>query len=273
MNKEVCKRFKNIRESIPSQLDSNKEYQINDNHLDEYCASGCNTSLDKISAGCLYLFDSFFKDKSKFESVAENKIYIVEYILIWLIYMLNLIKTKENDSITIFYNTYIEGGDKYTKKLDYIDSYKYLIDENKYFLSMDMSIITKLYDVFNTLCDIYNGLDTNALNCAEYSQKANQFVERYKQIIIDHNITEDKLYSHVFIILLIDYEKLKNKCKIFPSIPDITTIISEVTSSSSIARKLIPVVSIFAAIAIFLGISYKVNNKELKNIRFKYYFH
>ncbi|EAA19624.1 putative yir1 protein, partial [Plasmodium yoelii yoelii] len=33
--------------------------------------------------------------------------------------------------------------------------------------------------------------------------------------------------------------------------------ISEVTSSSSIVSKLIPVVSIFAAISIFLGISYK----------------
>ncbi|EAA21713.1 hypothetical protein, partial [Plasmodium yoelii yoelii] len=43
--------------------------------------------------------------------------------------------------------------------------------------------------------------------------------------------------------------------------------VSEATSSS-ITSKLIPILSILVAIPIFLGIAYKVNNKELKN-----YFH
>ncbi|CAD2091052.1 CIR protein PIR protein, fragment [Plasmodium vinckei lentum] len=47
---------------------------------------------------------------------------------------------------------------------------------------------------------------------------------------------------------------------------------SEVTSpNSSTANTLIPVLSIFFVMAIFLGLTYKVNNKELKNIMFKIY--
>ncbi|ETB57999.1 hypothetical protein YYC_04775 [Plasmodium yoelii 17X] len=265
MDADICKRFKNVREWLPDQLASNGEYQINDKqHLTEYCTSGCDSSLDQISAGCLYLLNEFFKDDSAFEFVAKENFYIVQYILIWLSYMLNLIKTQENVSIELFYNTYIRDSGKYTNNINYIKSYngyKDLIDGNNYFLSMDMSIIPKLYDAFNTLCDIYNNLDTNNSNCAKYSEKANQFVETYKKIIIDHNITEDNYYYHVLINLLIDYNKLKKKCEYFPPTPDITKIISEhvseVTSSSSIASKLIPILSILVAISIFLGISYK----------------
>ncbi|EAA18493.1 hypothetical protein YYC_05349 [Plasmodium yoelii 17X] len=268
MDKDVCKRFKDVREWLPDQLASNGKYQINNKqHLNEYCTSGCDSSLDQISAGCLYLLNEFFRDSSAFETAAKGNIYIVQYILIWLSYMLNLIKTQENVSKEDFYNTYIRNGNKYTTNINYIDDYndyKDLIDTNDYFLSMDMSIISKLYDAFNILCDIYNELDTNDSNCEKYSQKANQFVETYKKIIIDHNITDDNSYLNVVFTLLTYYNNLKKKCEDFPSIPDIENIISEATSSSSIASKLIPILSILVAIAIFLGISYKVNNKELK---------
>ncbi|ETB56048.1 hypothetical protein YYC_05916, partial [Plasmodium yoelii 17X] len=263
-----CKRFKDVREWFPDQLDYNKMYQFKDDtHFKKYCTNKCEDSLDKISAGCLYLLNEFFKDDSTFKMVANSNIFIIEYILIWLSYMLNLIKTQKYDSIELFYNTYITNSGKYTNNMKYIDGYngyKDPIDENNYILNMDMSIIPKLYDAFNTLCDIYNGLNTNDSNCADYSGKASQFVETYEKLIIDHNITEDNPYSRVFLILLIDYDNLKGRCKIFPSTPDIKKITSEVTSSSSIASKLIPILSILVAIAIFLGISYKVNNKELK---------
>ncbi|CDS44111.1 PIR protein [Plasmodium yoelii] len=266
MDKDVCKKFQDVRKWFPDQLDDKKMYQFKDDtHFKKYCTGGsCDSDFEKINAGCLYFFDTFFEDVSAFEYVAKNNIYIVEYILIWLSYMLNLTKTQENDSIEIFYNTYIEGGNKYTKNLDYIsshNSYKDLIYISYYILNMDMSIISKLYDAFNTLCDIYNELDTNSSNCEEYSKKAIQFVETYKKIIIDCIITGDNPYSLVLINLLIDYDKLKKECKNFPSTPDIETIISEhfseVTSSSSIASKLIPILSILVAIPIFLGIAYK----------------
>ncbi|CDS44971.1 PIR protein [Plasmodium yoelii] len=286
MDKDVCKRFKNVREWVPDQLSSNGEYQIKHGEdFQKYCTNECNSSLDKISAGCLYLLNEFFRDSSTFELVAKENFYIVEYILIWLSYMLNLIKTQENVSKEHFYNTYIMNGSKYTTNIKYIDGYndyKDLIDTNEYFLNMDMSIISKLYDAFNILCDIYNELDTNGSNCEKCSQKANKFVETYKKIIIDHNITDGNSYLHVVFTLFIYYDNLKKKCKDFSSIPNIENIISEATSSSSIASKLIPILSILVAIAIFLGISYKYSlfgfrkrfqkqklREKLKNIKKK----
>ncbi|ETB56699.1 hypothetical protein YYC_05362 [Plasmodium yoelii 17X] len=247
----ICKRFKDVRKWLPDQLDSNREHQIDDKHFNEYCTNKCKDPLDKINAGCLYLLNEFFRDSSAFDEVAKKNIYIVQYILIWLSYMLNLDKSGDENIIESFYNTYITNSDKYTNNMKYIiryNGYKDLIDENNYILSMDMSIIAKLYVVFNTLCDIYNELDTNNSNCTQFSGKASQFIEKYEQFTKDHDITEDNSNFDVLIYLLNDYANLKNKCKDFPSVPDITNMISEhvseVTSSSSIASKLIPILSI-----------------------------
>ncbi|VTZ80394.1 PIR protein [Plasmodium yoelii] len=265
MDKDVCNNFIYVMKNLEYDSD-NKSYQFKeDTHFKKYCTGDiCNNDLDKINAGCLYLFDTFFKDVYAFEKAAKSNINTVEYILIWLIYMLNLIKTEENNSIDIFYNTYIKGGGKYTNNVKYIsgyNDYKDLIDRSYNLLSMDMSIIPKLYDAFNTLCEIYNELDTNNSNCAKCSEKAHQFVEKYKEFNIDYNNAEDNPHFRIFITLLIDYDNLRIKCRNFPSIPGTPTPnyedISGVTSSSSIASKLIPILSILVAIAIFLGISYK----------------
>ncbi|VTZ71884.1 PIR protein [Plasmodium yoelii] len=257
MNKEVCETLIPLRNSF-SYEEKDGSYRFTDDN--DYCNDvKCDSDNDKINARCLYIFNTFFKDKSEFEKIAKGNINIVEYIMIWLSYVLSLIKGKEDNNREHFYNTYIVGGDKYNNNIDYIvgyKSYKDLIDRNKYILSMDMSIISKLYDAFNTLCDIYIEHDTNNPNCVNYSEKANQFVETYKKIIIDHNIGENIRYFHVLINILTDYDNLKKNCEILPSTPDIKKIISEATSSS-IASKLIPILSILVAIPIFLGIAYK----------------
>ncbi|ETB56508.1 hypothetical protein YYC_05517 [Plasmodium yoelii 17X] len=267
MDTDVCRTLLPLRNSF-SILENDEGYKFtNDEDFKDYCTDKkCDDDTGKINARCLYIFDTFFKNESVFEKDAKGNIYIVQYILIWLRYILNLTKTEENDSIESFYNTYIRDGDKYTDNIKYIvgyKGYKDLIDRNKYILSMDMSIISKLYDAFNTLCDIYNDIDPNNSDCTQHSEKAHQFVETYKKIIIDHNIAENIRYFHVLINLLTDYDNLKKNCENIPSTPDITKIISEqhvcevASSSSSITSKLIPILSTLVAIAIFLGISYK----------------
>ncbi|CDS44239.1 YIR protein [Plasmodium yoelii] len=260
MDAEVCGTLLPLRNSF-SYSDKDGTYQFTtDEDYKGYCiGENCVDDTDKINARCLYIFNTFFKDETTFETVAKGNIYIVQYILIWLSYVLNLIKTQEKNSIESFYNKYINEGDKYTNNIKYMGRYKCykdLIDENNYILSMDKSIIFKLYDAFSTLCDIYIELDTNNSDCPQDSEKANQFVETYKKIIIDHNIGENIRYFYVLINLLTDYDNLKKKCEKFPSTPDIKKIISEATSSS-IASKFIPILSILVAIPIFLGIAYK----------------
>ncbi|ETB60534.1 hypothetical protein YYC_02799 [Plasmodium yoelii 17X] len=87
------------------------------------------------------------------------------------------------------------------------------------------------------------------------------FVNKYTELNTGYN-TEGTAYSQILSILLTDYDNLKNKRSNIPSIPEITpkiyAQISEVTlSSSSIGNILFIVLSIFGAIAILLGVSYK----------------
>ncbi|ETB59977.1 hypothetical protein YYC_02817 [Plasmodium yoelii 17X] len=231
MDKDVCGTLIPLRDAF-SYVEEDGSYRFTTvEDFIEYCTDGkCDDDTDKINARCLHVFDAFFKNKSAFETAAKGNIYIVQYILIWLSYVLSLIESEENDIIGSFYKKYINADNKYNNNIDYIvgyKSYKDLIDRNKYLLSMDMSIISKLYDAFNTLCDTYIEFGTNNSDCTQDSEKAHQFVEKYKKIIIDHNIGENIRYFHVLINLLTDYDNLKKNCEKLPSTPDIKKIISE----------------------------------------------
>ncbi|WBY58366.1 PIR protein [Plasmodium yoelii yoelii] len=262
MNNEVCKKFQDLRNSLSDELDGNgiPEFK-DDSFLNKYCYFGkCNSDFDRINAGCLYLLDAFFKDSSVFESIAKKNINVVEYILIWLSYMLNLNKTKGHESIKSFYNYQIDSCDKYKTRINKFttyESYKGLIDTKKDLLYMDSNILKK-------------------------------FVEKYKELNEDSDINKKSPYDQLLSTLSTDYNKLKNECKDdkdsnFPTLlgidtsQDTTESIEKTgeagktgqksdftSSSSSIASKLIPVLSIIVAVAIFLGISYKYSLCEFR---------
>ncbi|ETB59023.1 hypothetical protein YYC_03315 [Plasmodium yoelii 17X] len=275
MNVEVCKRFKNVWDDFRDKLDSNEKYQFKgDNIFKTYCTNNCTSFIDKMNAGCLYLFDECFKNSSVFESVAKNNINIVEYIMIWLSYMLRLKDNLGINDINQFYDDFIIK-DKYNEGIigvkDY-NSYDDLMNKKKYLMEMNIKDISKFYDPFKLLCEMYTEFDENKKDCTKCSEKARQFVERYEKLNGDSNNTDGSSYKQLLCTLSTDYENFKKYCddaqycKSSP-LPTIDKAkipakcseqISEVTSSSSsIASKLIPVLSIFGAIAIFLGISYK----------------
>ncbi|EAA22168.1 uncharacterized protein PY17X_0952101 [Plasmodium yoelii] len=295
MNKEVCKRFKNVWDAFPDTLDSSGKYQFNDNNKfsnnycndielsDHLCDNISQSDLNKISAGCLYLLDEFIKDCNVVSSPAKNSINMVDYILIWLSYMLNL-KESEKDNTTCFYSTYIYYCDKYKTKIngftDY-DDYKDLIDKKNVF-GMDSNDVSKFYEAFKLLCEMYTEFDENASNCTKCSEKANEFVKIHKELN-DSNNTKYIGYCQAFSTLSNDYNNLKNKYKGDTPLPEINTKetdaecseqtskknyvtgseqsygeFSEVTLSElSLVSKLFIVLSIFGAIPIFLGIAYK----------------
>ncbi|SCL87535.1 Plasmodium variant antigen protein Cir/Yir/Bir, putative, partial [Plasmodium berghei] len=255
-----------------------------DHHFKEYCDNNkCDSDLEKVNAGCLYFFNAFFKDSSLFEFVAKSNIDIVEYIITWLSYMLNLKKNEENNitNLNHFYSVYINGGDKYKKSITGVSgytSYKDLIDKKKDLMDISNENMSKFYDAFKSLCEMYTEFDDTNKNCTKCSGKAKEFVEKYKNLNENSNNTEGSPYRKILSTLSTDYNNLKNKCSDSSSFPSIeTTQISvkgsEQTSektvqnyaqtsevallSSSIGNKLIPVLSIFGAIAFFLGIGYK----------------
>ncbi|SBW38093.1 BIR protein, partial [Plasmodium berghei] len=272
-----CKNFLLVRTNFPDQLDNNGNYKIEDDtHFKEYCSNqNCVNELEKISAGCLYLFNEFFKDSSVFNSVAKSNINIVDYIIIWLSYMLNLKENIDNNSLSYFYTTNI-NNDKYTNTIDGVEgytSYKDLIDKTN-MMNMDIKDISKFYDAFILLCEMYSVFDVDKNDCTKCSDKANQFVEKYKNLNENSNNTEGSPYRKILSTLSTDYNNLKNKCSDSSSFPSIETTqisvkgseqtvqnsaqTSEVALlSSSIGNKLIPVLLIFSAIAFFLGIFYK----------------
>ncbi|CXI22295.1 BIR protein [Plasmodium berghei] len=322
MDDKICRTFFALRNSFSNNLEVNGDYQfiMNQSTLNGYCTNNkCSSNLEKINAGCLYLLNAFFKDSSVFSSVAKNNINIVEYIIMWLSYMLNLKKSEENIStLKYFYDIYIKNHEKYTNPINgvdaYYDSYKDIIDKKKDLINMNIKDISKFYDAFNTLCMIYIEFDEKSPNCNKYSRKANEFVEKYKKLNDDSNITGNSSYVQLLSTLLNDYNNFINKCSHVncTNLPPIATIeeiqtseqssaqlsahssketvksslqdseqlsaqsseqnvqkiaqnselifaqASEVIpSSSSIRNKLFTVLSIFGAIAFFLGISYK----------------
>ncbi|SCL81543.1 BIR protein [Plasmodium berghei] len=276
MDAEICRNFIYLMTKFPDKL-INGQYKIEDDqHFKQYCNNdSCDTDLEKVNAGCLYLLDAFYKNSDLFQSVANSNINIVEYIIIWLSYMLTL---KENTSSSMshlqhFYTTYINGGDKYKNSITGVTeytNYKDLIDKTN-MTKVDIKDISKFYDAFKTLCEMYTAFDEDTSNCTKCSEKANQFVQKYKEL----NNNKGSSYNKILSTLSTDYNNLKNKCSNIASFPEINTSTniekspeqasvqnsaqtSEVTSlSSSIGNKLIPVLSIFGAIAFFLGIGYK----------------
>ncbi|EAA17750.1 putative yir4 protein, partial [Plasmodium yoelii yoelii] len=179
------------------------------------------------------------------------------------------------NKINDFYTEYIKNSGKYNEFIS--DSGKYtnlneFIDEQNDLFNINIEDLSKFYDAFKLICSMYSNVETN--NHDKLPNNANDFIDKYKELNNNYNI-KGTGRSKIFSALSTNYNNLKNYCtskgikyKDFPLIPDteaeIYALTSEDTSSSSIGNKLFTVLSIFGAIAFFLGISYKVNNKELK---------
>ncbi|VTZ71900.1 PIR protein [Plasmodium yoelii] len=298
MNKQMCEEFQKVRNSISDESEYKGIPEFDDDHfLNKYCDSNkCQSDYDRISAGCLYLLDQFYSDSGVLPRPSKSNPYIVDYILIWLSYMLNLTNSKEKDNITFFYNIYINSCSKYSTEMsefmyndhDY-DNYKGLIDKRKEFLYMDSNIIPKFYEAFKLLCNLYNKLDYNNKNCENYLEGDNEFDKKYKELEQDTSNTGNGSYNKLLSTLLKDYNDFKKECKeILSSLSEKTkkkhgqTLVDSseqdiydlrqysgqesvqyvdnsdaTSSSSSIVSKLIPVLLIFGAIPILLGVSYK----------------
>ncbi|VTZ76100.1 PIR protein [Plasmodium yoelii] len=256
MNKQVCEQFQEVRNSLPDQLDSSGNYQFkNEDFLNKYCDSkNCISDYDKISAVCLYLFDAFFGSLELFNYVVKRNTNIVDYILIWLSYMLNLTKIGNDNSINPFYNQYIYNGEKYNEKIknvtDY-ENYLELIEKNHDL--MNINDMHKFYEPFKILCNMYIEFNKQGTNCENYLKDAKKFVEKYDELNEDYNNGKDTSYNQLLSTLSNDYCNLKNKCNQFPTLPTYSR-------RFVIKRTLIPIAFMIVALSIFLGIEYKYSS-------------
>ncbi|EAA18910.1 hypothetical protein YYC_05584 [Plasmodium yoelii 17X] len=131
--------------------------------------------------------------------------------MMWLGYMLSLKNNAGTNNLTYFYSTFINRDEKYNKAIkdptDY-KNYKNLIDKKQDFMNMDIRIISKFYDAFKILCNMYSEYKKENTYCKNYLKK-DKFVEKYEELNKDPNITEDSPCHQILSTLPTDYNNLK----------------------------------------------------------------
>ncbi|SCM00932.1 Plasmodium variant antigen protein Cir/Yir/Bir, putative [Plasmodium chabaudi adami] len=288
----VCKIIDPIWKDIPDTLDTDGNYNFDRDHICKtYCGKNCNNycenDTDKIMTGFVSLFMKLYESQLIKDS-APNSMNIVEYLIIWLIHMLKLKDDNTISNLSETFKSYIDergGHILASTDPDYSIIIEKCIVNKNYLVNMDKNIISKFYNLLKSLCQMYTECNNHSTDGTTFLEKANGFVENYKKLNDDSSVTGNSSYKKILSNLFNDYNGFKNECPKkcsgctnIPTLPEIKTPQisvetstpshvqdnthsslqgSEVTSSSSsVASKLIPVLSIFA-IPLFLGIAYK----------------
>ncbi|EAA17031.1 putative yir4 protein, partial [Plasmodium yoelii yoelii] len=260
-----CGKFDYLRKHLSDELSGKAEIEFNEiSDYSNYCSSGdCNTELEKITIGFLWLLGQYFgKYPTKGGIINDTKPFFL-YIILWLSYKLNQNKNHNTTKIYDFYNQHVIGNNKYSKFTSNSSTFTNLeefINKEKNLLNIDIKDLSKFYEASKLICSMYGNVSRSQTNDI-LSNNAISFVQKYKDLNNKYN-TEGAPHLQILSALLTDYNNLNKECSNIPSFSDISSkvsaLASEDTSSSSIGNRLFTVLSIFGAIAFFLGISYKV---------------
>ncbi|ETB61193.1 hypothetical protein YYC_01132 [Plasmodium yoelii 17X] len=296
LSDRVCGEFESIWKFFSDDLNESGNYKFTSGILKKYCPKGnCDSDINKIDAGCLWLFNKFYANSSNFSIYANDNIDIVVFIMIWLGYKLN---QKPQDGITKFdhfYSKHMQNVEEYKKSIDDVSKYKSYIDliiKKEKLMDIDIKLMSKLYDLFKNLCKMYNDSSKGSNNSKQYIEYANKFADEYKKLFNDDNNSDGNSYNQILSILSKNYANFRDKYvdsskrstlpelitektpQVFVSNPkgiqdvslsEASVLSSEIevsdsdsgSPSSSILNKLISIPFIFVATLILLGISYK----------------
>ncbi|CAD2100764.1 PIR protein CIR protein [Plasmodium vinckei] len=217
--------------------------------IHKYCHYGnttgkgnCSDYLEMASSGVIYVLKTL---KEKYNLEYDK---LAEYAILWLRYKLNQKHPYYKTQLNEFYTNHIVKNKDYNEKIKDNDSdsmtYKEIIDTKKDL--MDIKEMTKFSYPFKILLLLYDKNKKISGNCA-HLDNAKKFADEFGKLNKDYNNIEGSSYNKMLYILSDDYNNLKNKCTDFPPLPKIKTT----------PNKLIPVLSTFSVIPVFLGIAYK----------------
>ncbi|CDU20328.1 uncharacterized protein PY17X_1371900 [Plasmodium yoelii] len=269
MDDFLCRKFALLRTYLPDELNTNVTSDFEENpNFKKYCynqGSGvneCNTDLDKITVGFLWLLEQYFTISKDISYNENNTNAFFLYVISWFSYKLKQNSEHNTTKINDFYTEYVNNSNKYGSFKSHAYRYtdlKEFIAEQKDLLNINIEDLSKFYDAFKLICSMYGNFETNKHE--QLPDNATSFVNKYTELKDDSNI-KGTLHSQLLSALLTDYNNLKEKCKDIQPLPEITSNIYALSSgytssSSSIGKKLFTVLSIFGAIAFLLGISYK----------------
>ncbi|CAD2096681.1 CIR protein PIR protein [Plasmodium vinckei] len=254
-----------------------------DGLIRKYCQYGnksgygnCRDYLEKASSGVINLLITL-KDKNGLE---YDK--LAEYAILWLRYKLNQKSPYNSTKLNDFYTKYVEKNKYYDEKIKGNGSptYKEIIDKKKDLMDMNIKEMSKFNYPFSILVILYNEIKNNKLDCKKYLSYPENFANKFKELNNDSSITGNTSYRKLLSTLSYDYNNLKNKydnknsCN-FPPLSELNSqksftqnslegsgqtlgeTLKVTSSSSSISTTLIPALSTFSVIPVFLGIAYK----------------
>ncbi|CAD2097691.1 CIR protein PIR protein [Plasmodium vinckei lentum] len=206
----------------------------------------CFSYLEMARSGVINLLDNLKKYNLEYDKLAE-------YVILFLSYKLKQHSQHKSTNLNIVYTKDIEKNKNYNNKIkDNGPTYKEIIDQKKDLMNMNINEISKFNEAFSILVLLYNEIKNNKLDCKKYSSYPENFANKFKELNDDSNINGNTSYSKLLSTLSDDYNNLKtnygnnNSCN-FPPLPKVKTPSS----------KLIPVLSTFSVIPVFLGIAYK----------------
>ncbi|ETB63213.1 hypothetical protein YYC_00261 [Plasmodium yoelii 17X] len=291
---KVCGDFDTFWRFFRDELNDSEEYNFNTGTFKKYCPNNnCDSDTNKINAGCLWLINAIFGTSSF--SVDNNTLKDdASCIMIWLGYILSL-KTFDNiNKLNDFYSKHIEENTMYTEnKINNQQTYiKEVMEGIKEYMDINISHMPKFYELLKLLCNM--NTDIEKKSSSDMLKHANNFFNKYKELLNDNNNDEGSPYNKILLVLYRYYtnfgkgSKYYNKTKDFPSLPTKKTAENGITSDtkvtkttesshetdkpnivtaipisnnalsgSSLVNKIIIFLSIFGTIAILGGISYK----------------
>ncbi|CAD2088366.1 CIR protein PIR protein [Plasmodium vinckei brucechwatti] len=253
--KDVSIVFNDIDSYAGVQKQGNGLVEFIKNPISDYCrfanmrGSGpCFDYFQHVNSGVIYFLKTL---ENKFNSKYDK---LAEYAILLLCYKLNQHTEHKYKfaNLNTFYTNHIEKKKYYNNKIkDNGPTYKEIIDKKKNLMNMSIKEILKFYEALKTLCSIYNECNESELDCNKCSEDANKFAVQFKELNKDSKNIDNISYSQMLSTLSNDYDNLKyiydNKCTNSPPLPMIKTSPS----------KLIPALSTFSVIPVFLGIAYK----------------
>ncbi|ETB57377.1 hypothetical protein YYC_04790 [Plasmodium yoelii 17X] len=63
---------------------------------------------------------------------------------------------------------------------------------------MDIKSISKFYDAFKSLCNMYTKFNDSTSDCTKCLNDAKEFAKKYKELNDDSSITNDSSYNKLF---------------------------------------------------------------------------
>ncbi|CAD2096477.1 CIR protein PIR protein [Plasmodium vinckei brucechwatti] len=207
----------------------------------------CVSYLQMARSGVINLLENLEKYNLEYDKLAE-------YAILFLSYKLKQHSQYSGTKLNDFYTKYIvNNNDDYSKNIKFNGlTCKDIIDKKKNL--MNTNEISKFNGPFSILVLLYNEIKKNNWDCTKYSEKANEFVQNFKELNEDSNINGNTSYNKLLSTLSNDYDNFKSyyaekcsDCKDIPTLPKVKTPPS----------KLVPALSTFSVIPVFLGIAYK----------------